>query len=79
MAVSGRNTQNGAVVTNVYTPPHYRGKGYATSVVAQLSKDLLERGNKFCCLFADALNPISCGVYRKIGYKDVCVYDEIKF
>ena len=78
-AVHGRGTYKGAVVNGVYTPPHYRGRGYASSVVAELSQILLERGNKYCCLFADAKNPISCGIYRKIGYADICVYDEIKF
>jgi len=78
-AVHGRSTSNGAVVNGVYTPPHYRNKGYASTAVAELSKILLGRGNKFCCLFADAKNPISCGIYRKIGYVDLCVFDEIKF
>ena len=78
-AVHGRSTQNGAVVNMVYTPPHYRNKHYASSVVAELSGILLDRGNKYCCLFADAANPISCGIYRKIGYYDLCVYDEIRF
>ena len=78
-AVHGRSTENGAVVNGVYTPPHYRNKGYASSVVAELSQILLERGNKFCCLFADAQNPISCGIYRKIGYVDQCVFDELRF
>ncbi len=78
-AVHGRSTVNGAVINGVYTPPQYRNKGYASSTVAELSRILLQRGNKFCCLFADAKNPISCGIYRKIGYVDLCVYDEIKF
>ena len=78
-AVHGRSTQNGAVVNGVYTPPHYRRKGYASSVVAELSQVLLERGHTFCCLFADADNPISCGIYRKIGYYDLCVFSEIKW
>jgi ribosomal protein S18 acetylase RimI-like enzyme len=78
-AVHGRSTPNGAVINSVYTPPHFRGKGYASSVVAELSNTLLEKGNKFCCLFADASNPISCGIYRKIGYSDICIYDDIKF
>ncbi|MDR1330226.1 MAG: GNAT family N-acetyltransferase [Oscillospiraceae bacterium] len=78
-AAQGRKTQNGVVLAAVYTPPHYRGRGYASSVVAELSQILLERGNKFCCLFADAENPISCGIYRKIGYYDLCVFDEIRF
>lgn len=78
-AVHARSTQNGAVVNGVYTPPHYRNKGYASSLVVELSRILLERGNRFCCLFADANNPVSCGIYRKIGYYDLCVFDEIRF
>ena len=78
-AVYGRDTPNGAVVNWVYTPPQYRGHGYATSVVAELSKSLFDRGKLFCCLFADADNPASRSVYRKLGYYDVCEFEEILF
>ena len=78
-AYHSKKTPNGAGVSGVYTPPHYRGKGYASSVVAELSQILLDQGNKFCFLFADAENPVSCGIYRKIGYYDLCVFDEMKF
>ena len=78
-AANHRNTENGAGIGFVYTPPHYRGKGYASSVVSELSQNLLMRGHKFCFLFADANNPISCGMYRKIGFYDLCIFDEIKF
>ena len=78
-AVHGRSTPRGAVVNYVYTPPFYRGRGYAASCVAALSQRLLDRGNQFCALFADAKNPISNGIYRKIGYRDVCIYDALKF
>jgi len=78
-ALNARNTENGGGISSVYTPPHYRGKGYASSVVAELSRLLLERGNKFCFLFADAANPTSCGIYRKLGYYDLCIFDLIKF
>lgn len=78
-AVNIRNTPNGGGINCVYTPPHYRGKGYASSVVAELSQSLLERGYKFCYLFADAQNPISCGIYHKLGFYDLCVFDEIGF
>lgn len=78
-AVHGRSTTNGAVVNFVYSPPHYRGRGYASSCVSALSQNLLDGGYKFCALFADAENPISCGIYRKIGYKDLCVFDQWKF
>lgn len=78
-AATCRSTENGAVINAVYTPPHFRNKGYAAANVAELSQLLLDRGNKFCCLYADAANPISCGIYRKIGYADQCVMDEIHF
>lgn len=78
-AFNSRNTPNGGGIGGVYTPPHYRGKGYASSVVWELSRILLERGNKFCFLFADAQNPVSCGIYRKLGYYDLCVFAYIKF
>jgi len=78
-AVYGRETPNGAVINFVYTPTQYRGRGYATAVVAELSDSLLKSGKQFCCLFADADNKASCAVYRKLGYYDVCVMEEIRF
>ena len=77
-AVYGRSTPNGAVINWVYTPPLYRGRGYATSVVAEVSQSLFDRGKRFCCLFADADNPTSRGVYRKLGYYDVCEFEQIQ-
>lgn len=78
-AVFGRGTPSGAVINWVYTPPYYRGRGYATSVVAELSASLLGQGKRFCCLFADTQNHISQKIYRKLGYYDICVYDDIRF
>ena len=78
-AVHGRDTPNGAVITEVYTPPRFRGLGYASSVVSELTRALLESGKRFCCLFADADNPVSCGMYRKLGFYEVCGLQEIRF
>ncbi|MEG6612016.1 GNAT family N-acetyltransferase [Pseudoclostridium thermosuccinogenes] len=78
-AAMGRKTLNGAVVNAVYTPPHFRGKGYATSCVASLSRKLLDDGYEFCSLFTDLANPVSNSIYMKIGYKPVCDYDEYRF
>lgn len=78
-AASGRKTLHGAVVNSVYTPPHYRGKGYASSCVASLSRLLLDKGYQFCSLFADLDNPTSNSIYMKIGYKPVCDFHEYKF
>ena len=77
-AVHGRSTPNGAVVNMVYTPPHFRGKGYATSVVAKISGILLDSGYDFCCLFADAGNPVARKVYQNLGYYDVYTFNVIR-
>jgi predicted GNAT family acetyltransferase len=79
MAKLARDTENGIGITCVYTPPMYRNKGYAQTLVAAVSALGLSRRKKFCFLFADANNPISCGIYRKIGYREVCKYAELKF
>jgi len=70
---------NGTNIGRVYTPPHFRNMGYATSCVWHLSKLLLDKGNKFVSLFADADYPVSNKVYQKIGFRNVCLYQEIKF
>jgi len=79
MAGLGNPMPNGAHIGRVYTPPHYRNKGYGTACVWHLSKLLLDKGNKFVSLFADADYPVSNKVYQKIGFRNVCLYQEIKF
>lgn len=69
MAAATRQLVNGVSVSLVYSRKKSRGKGYGLAVVYHLSKLYLERGNKFCSLFVDKHNPISNGVYKKIGYK----------
>ena len=79
LAAHNRSSENGAVISAVYTPPQYRKHGYASSLVSELSQMLLDRGYQFCSLFADAENPISCSIYRKIGYRDLCVFEDLRF
>lgn len=64
-------TSAAARLNMVYTPPEERGHGYASAVVANLSQYQLENGKKMCCLYADARNPVSNSIYRKIGYQFV--------
>lgn len=66
---SASGTDKVARINRVYTPPENRGKGYASAVVAQLSKMQLEIGHKKCCLYADARNTQANSIYRKIGYE----------
>ena len=79
MAGSQAPMPNGTNIGMVYTPPHYRNKGYGTACVWHLSELLLNKGNKFVSLFADADYPVSNKVYQKIGFRNVCLYQEIKF
>lgn len=79
MAGSSRQLPRGRAVGPVYTPPYLRGKGYATACVALLSRLILEKGNDYCALFTDLENPVSNSIYRKIGYRPVCDFREIKF
>ncbi len=72
MAGYTREMKTAVGVAFVYTPPYFRGNGYATSCVAQLSQMALDRGYKRCVLYTDLLNPTSNSIYRRIGYKSVC-------
>ena len=71
MATKNRPTEKGMNVGGVYTPPELRGKGYATSCVAELSRNILQSGKEFCMLYTDLSNPTSNSIYKKIGFKEV--------
>lgn len=79
MASWGRETRNTGCIYGVYTPPEKRGKGYATSLVAGLSRYLLAGGKSACVLFTDLANPVSNSIYAKIGYTPVCDFNEYEF
>ena len=79
MTAFGGATPNGIKVSPVYTPPEYRGKGYATSCVAAVSQHLLNTGYKYCFLFTDMANPTSNHIYQKIGYQAVCEISNYSF
>ena len=63
-----RPTKNGIAFHTVYTPPEQRRKGYATTSVLLLTKQLLSERYSFCCLYTDLSNPTSNSIYTKIGY-----------
>ena len=79
MAGYTRELQTSIGVAFVYTPPYYRGKGYATSCVSQISQMALDKGFKRCILYTDLLNPTSNSIYQKIGYRTVCDSLMLKF
>lgn len=79
MALKARPTDRGMSVGGVYTPPELRGKGYATSCVAELSRNILQSGKEFCTLYTDLANPTSNSIYMKMGYKPICDSVEYTF
>ncbi len=72
MAGYTREMKSAIGIGFVYTPPYYRGKGYASSCVARISQMALDKGYRRCVLYTDLLNPTSNSIYQKIGYKAVC-------
>jgi predicted GNAT family acetyltransferase len=79
MAGAGGRTPNGIRVGAVYTPPEKRRRGYASSLVADLSQAQLDAGRRFCFLYTDLANPTSNQIYQDIGYEPVCDVDEYRF
>ncbi len=79
MAGYTRTMQTAIGVAMVYTPPYLRNRGYATSVVAQISQMALDNGYERCVLYTDLSNPTSNSIYQKIGYVPVCDSLQLKF
>jgi predicted GNAT family acetyltransferase len=75
----GNPTLHGVRIGPVYTPPQFRGRGYASACVAALSQHLLDSGRKFVTLFTDLANPTSNHIYQVIGYNPVMDFDMLEF
>lgn len=67
----GNPTGRGIRIGPVYTPPAFRRRGYATSLVAAQSRWLLDHGYEFCFLYTDLANPTSNAIYERIGYRQI--------
>lgn len=70
MMKKSRPTQHGVTVSLVFTPHEERKKGYARTMVAACSTELLKSYN-FCVLYTDLMNPTSNKIYQEIGYKRI--------
>ena len=64
-------TPHGIRIGAVYTPPELRRRGYASALVAAVSKAELDRGRHWCFLFTDLANPTSNRIYQAIGYRPI--------
>jgi predicted GNAT family acetyltransferase len=72
-------TPRGIRIGPVYTPPDRRGRGYASNLVAEVSRRQLASGRSFCFLFTDLANPTSNHIYQAIGYTPVVNVDQYRF
>ena len=63
----------------VYSPPATRGRGHGGAVTVAASRLARERGASEVLLFTDLANPISNGLYLRLGYRPVEDRVEISF
>jgi predicted GNAT family acetyltransferase len=61
----------------VYTPRPLRGRGYAGSAVAAVSRRAMAGGAERCMLFTDLTNPTSNKIYAEVGYRRCGDWEEI--
>ncbi|MBM4118620.1 GNAT family N-acetyltransferase [bacterium] len=79
MAAATAPTTHGIRINHVYTPPARRRQGYASACVGALCARQLAAGRRFCYLYADAANPTSNGIYRRLGFAPVAEALQIEF
>lgn len=68
---NSRDVAGWASIGPVYTPRALRGSGYATALVADVSRHFLAQGRPGCTLFTNLENPTSNAIYERIGYRRV--------
>jgi uncharacterized protein len=64
-------------INAVFTLEEERGKGYASACVAALSQRLLDRGWRYCLIFADRSNVTTNRIYSRLGYREIAAFATI--
>lgn len=73
-----RPSKHGITVSFVFTPKELRKKGYARSMVAEVTEELLEEYD-FVMLYTDLSNGTSNKIYQEIGYEQIANPLHVKF
>jgi predicted GNAT family acetyltransferase len=63
----------------VYTPPEHRGRGFGAAVTAEAVRHAQRYGARDVVLFADVDNPVSNGIYRRLGFAAVAEHVQFAF
>ncbi len=58
-------------VTLVYTPPAFRGHGYAAGATTAVTRAALAAGAEDVVLYTDLANPTSNALYQRLGYRPI--------
>jgi predicted GNAT family acetyltransferase len=64
-------------INAVFTLEEERGKGYASACVGALSQRLLDRGWRYCLIFADRSNATTNRIYSRLGYREIAAFATI--
>ncbi|MGB3259653.1 GNAT family N-acetyltransferase [Paenisporosarcina sp.] len=78
MMKKARPSDRGVTVSFVFTPHEERKKGYARTMVAAGSEELLKTYD-FCVLYTDMLNPTSNKIYQEISYRKIADSIHVEF
>ena len=73
-----RPSKHGITVSFVFTPKKYRGRGYARTMVAEVTEELLLEYD-FVMLYTDLKNPTSNKIYTEIGYEKIANPVHLRF
>lgn len=65
-----RPSKHGITVSFVFTPKKHRRKGYARTLVAEVTEELLQEYD-FAMLYTDLKNPTSNKIYMEVGYSQI--------
>lgn len=74
-----RTTNYSSRLTYVYTPPEKRGRGYATSLVSEVSRKLLASGDSLIVLYTISTDLITNKMYKRLGFDPVGELHDIGF
>lgn len=75
----GRHTGGGvARLGPVYTPPRGRGRGQGTALTEHVVRTLFADGATVVTLFADDANATSSGIYRRLGFREVLAWADLR-
>lgn len=72
-----RPSKNGITVSFVFTPTKHRRKGYARTLVAEVTEELLGEYD-FVMLYTDLQNPTSNKIYKEIGFEQIATPVHLK-